>query len=139
MTAVWASIFLGLRSWRGLEPYDYWQLRRNLGFMALLPAAYDVYKRTYAWFVVILAAPVQANIHRPSSRFLRRRRGSGTERPAMAASTGLVAGIDIDLAGGVGDVSDLRVAGASFNLADRRARHHHRAAPGNARCPLSQP
>lgn len=62
MTAIWASIFVGLRYSRGLEHYDYWQLGRNLGFMKLLPAAYDIYKRTYAWFVVVLAAPAFAVI-----------------------------------------------------------------------------
>ena len=55
--AIWVAIFVGLRLWRGVEHYDYWQLTRNLEFMKLLPPVYDVYKRFYAWFLVILAGP----------------------------------------------------------------------------------
>jgi len=54
---IWFAIFVGLRVWRGVEYYDYWQLTRNLEFMKLLPPVYDVYKRFYAWFLVILAGP----------------------------------------------------------------------------------
>lgn len=52
----------GLRVWRGIEHYDYWQLRRNIGFLGLLPPGYDPYKRAYAWFGVALAAPALAVI-----------------------------------------------------------------------------
>jgi len=57
IAAIWLAIFVGLRLWRGVEHYDYWQLARNLEFMKLLPPAYDIYKRFYAWFLVILAGP----------------------------------------------------------------------------------
>jgi hypothetical protein len=60
--ALWASAFFGLRLWRGMEHYDYWQLGRNLTFLKLLPASYDVYKRAYAWFVFVLAGPALAVI-----------------------------------------------------------------------------
>ena len=56
--AVWASIFVGLRLWRGLEHYEYFQLTKNLGFLKLLPAAYDPYKRAYAYFGLILFVPL---------------------------------------------------------------------------------
>jgi hypothetical protein len=56
------GILGGIRFWRGLEHYEYWQLGRNLTFLGLLPAGYDLYKRFYAWFIVVLAAPVIALI-----------------------------------------------------------------------------
>jgi hypothetical protein len=60
--AVCLGILIGVRFWRGFEHYDYWQLDRNLIFLGLLPAGYDLYKRFYAWFIVALAAPVMAVI-----------------------------------------------------------------------------
>jgi hypothetical protein len=57
VAGIWFAIFVGLRLWRGVEHYDYWQLTRNLEFMKLLPPVYDLYKRFYAWFLVILAGP----------------------------------------------------------------------------------
>jgi len=60
--AIWLSIFAGLRALRGIEHYEYFQLDRNLEFLKLLPPAYDVYKRAYAWFVVALAAPAMVVI-----------------------------------------------------------------------------
>lgn len=56
--AIWAAIFIGLRLWLGLEHYDYWQLTRNIGFLGLLPSAYDPYYRAYAWFVLFLFGPL---------------------------------------------------------------------------------
>ena len=50
-------VLVCLRLWRGVEHYDYWQLPRNIAFLGLLPTEYDLYKRTYAWFIVALAAP----------------------------------------------------------------------------------
>ena len=52
----------GIRAWRGLEHYDYWQLSRNFKFLGLLPPGYDLYKRFYAWFIVVLAGPALAII-----------------------------------------------------------------------------
>lgn len=60
--ALFLAIFIGLRLWRGVEHYDYWQFGRNLEFLKLLPPPYDVYKRSYAWFVVVLAGPAAAII-----------------------------------------------------------------------------
>jgi hypothetical protein len=55
----WLAIYTGLRLWRGWESYDMWQLARNLSDLAIpLPAAYDPYYRAYAWFVVVLFAPM---------------------------------------------------------------------------------
>jgi hypothetical protein len=56
--AIWAAIFISLRLWLGLEHYDYWQLTRNIGFLGLLPPAYDPYYRAYAWFVLFLFGPL---------------------------------------------------------------------------------
>jgi hypothetical protein len=56
--AIWLAIFVGLRWWFGVEHYDYWQIRRNLEFLKLLPAPYDPYYRAYAWFVVFLFGPL---------------------------------------------------------------------------------
>jgi hypothetical protein len=47
----------GLRWWRGWEPYDPWQLGRNLEFLGLLPDNFDPYYRAYAWFFVLLIGP----------------------------------------------------------------------------------
>lgn len=55
--AICGAILAGLRLWRGVEHYDYWQLGRNLRFLGLLPPGYDIYKRAYAWFIVVLALP----------------------------------------------------------------------------------
>jgi len=54
---LFAVIFVGLRAWRGVEHYDYWQLGRNLAFLKPLPPAYDLYKRFFGWFAVLLLAP----------------------------------------------------------------------------------
>jgi hypothetical protein len=52
------AVFGGLRAARGFALYDYWQLGRNLEFLALLPPGYDPYYRAYAWFVVALFGPL---------------------------------------------------------------------------------
>ncbi|MCC7008739.1 MAG: hypothetical protein IT184_07975 [Acidobacteria bacterium] len=57
---LWLSIHAGLRLTLGVETYDPWQWRRNLEFLALLPANWDPYYRAYAWFVVVLALPLIA-------------------------------------------------------------------------------
>jgi hypothetical protein len=56
----WLAIYAGLRVWRGLEHYDYWQAARNLVDLTLpLPAEhYDPYYRAYAYFVVVIFAPL---------------------------------------------------------------------------------
>ena len=51
-------VFVGLRAARGFAMYDYWQLGRNLEFLALLPPGYDPYYRAYAWFGVALFGPL---------------------------------------------------------------------------------
>lgn len=50
----WASIYLGLRAWRGFVHYDYLQIWRNIEFLGLLPQNYDPYYRAYAYFAVLL-------------------------------------------------------------------------------------
>ncbi len=55
---VWLATYVGLRWWRGLEWYDPWQVHQNLVFLHLLPPNYDPYYRAYAWFIVVLAAPL---------------------------------------------------------------------------------
>jgi hypothetical protein len=60
MALLWASTYVGLRAWLGFQPYDPWQWTRNLEFLALLPANYDLYYRAYAWFVVIMLLPLVA-------------------------------------------------------------------------------
>lgn len=60
LAALCGSVLVGLRLWRGVEHYDYWQLTRNVAFLGLLPPGYDLYKRAYAWFVVALALPAAA-------------------------------------------------------------------------------
>jgi hypothetical protein len=54
---VFAAVYVGLRAWRGVEHYDYWQLGRNIAFLTPLPPAYDLYKRFFGWFWVLLLAP----------------------------------------------------------------------------------
>lgn len=66
--AVAVALLVGLRLWRGVEHYDYWQLGRNIAFLGLLPAGYDVYKRAYAWFIVALVGPATVLIVRGWSR-----------------------------------------------------------------------
>jgi hypothetical protein len=56
--AIWLAIFVGLRWYFGVEHYEYWQIRRNLEFLKLLPPPYDPYYRAYAWFVVFLFGPL---------------------------------------------------------------------------------
>lgn len=56
--ATWGLLYMGLRYWRGVAWYDPWQVARNLEFLRLLPDTYDPYFRAYAWFGVVLIAPV---------------------------------------------------------------------------------
>jgi hypothetical protein len=60
--ALWFGIYAGLRAWRGLQSYDYWQIWRNIRFLGLLPPGFDPYKRAYAWFVIALFGPPAAVI-----------------------------------------------------------------------------
>lgn len=57
---LWAATYVGLRLWLGYEPYDPWQWSRNLDFLGLLPANYDLYYRSYAWFFVVMTVPLVA-------------------------------------------------------------------------------
>jgi len=56
----WLAIYSGLRAWRGVQHYDYWQAARNLTDLTLpLPAEYyDPYYRGYAYFAVVIFAPM---------------------------------------------------------------------------------
>jgi hypothetical protein len=54
----WTAIYAGLRLWRGYESYALWQASRNLGFLKLLPAAFDPYYRAYAYFGLALLGPL---------------------------------------------------------------------------------
>lgn len=56
--AAWAAVYAGLRVWRGAAWYDPWQVTRNIEFLGLLPGNFDPYFRAYAWFGVVLVAPV---------------------------------------------------------------------------------
>lgn len=56
--AIWASLFVGVRLWRGFEAFELWQFKRNLGFLTLLPEAYDPYYRTYGYFWLIVFGPL---------------------------------------------------------------------------------
>jgi hypothetical protein len=56
--AEWFVIYGGLRALRGLRHYEYWQAGRNLADLGLLPPAFDPYYRAYAYFGVILFAPL---------------------------------------------------------------------------------
>ena len=58
VAALWGAIYVGLRLWRGWEPYDMWQLERNIDFLKLLPPPYDPYYRAYAWFGIALTVPL---------------------------------------------------------------------------------
>jgi len=53
-----AVVFAGLRLWRGFEHYEYWQFAKNLVFLKLLPEAYDPYYRSYAYFGLVIFAPL---------------------------------------------------------------------------------
>lgn len=55
---VWGVIYVGLRVVRGFAVYDLWQVRRNVAFLQLLPPNYDPYYRAYAYFVIVLFAPL---------------------------------------------------------------------------------
>jgi hypothetical protein len=73
--ALWAAIYVGLRLAYGIQHYEYWQVRRNLEFLTLLPANYDPYYRAYAWFGVVLFGPlVWLGLHadRSAPPFVRR-------------------------------------------------------------------
>jgi hypothetical protein len=56
----WLAVYAGLRVWRGLQHYDYWQAGRNLTDLTMpLPAEhYDLYYRAYAYFFVVIFAPL---------------------------------------------------------------------------------
>ncbi len=56
----WFAVYAGLRFWRGLQHYEYWQAARNLTDLTLpLPAElYDPYYRAYAYFGVVLFGPM---------------------------------------------------------------------------------
>ncbi|HET7697865.1 MAG TPA: hypothetical protein VFK57_19285 [Vicinamibacterales bacterium] len=57
--AEWLAIYAGLRVVRGLSHYDYWQAGRNLADLGIpLPAVYDPYYRTYAYFALIAFGPM---------------------------------------------------------------------------------
>lgn len=57
--AEWFAIYGGLRLVRGLSHYDYWQAGRNLADLGIpLPAAYDPYYRTYAYFALVAFGPM---------------------------------------------------------------------------------
>jgi hypothetical protein len=71
----WFAVYAGLRLVRGLSHYDYWQASRNWADLKIpLPAVYDPYYRTYAYFVVILFAPMMyiALRNRAAPPFIRR-------------------------------------------------------------------
>lgn len=73
----WLAIYAGLRAWRGLQHYDYWQALRNLTDLTFpLPAEfYDPYYRSYAYFGVVIFAPMLYVALRSAGRaplFLRR-------------------------------------------------------------------
>lgn len=54
----WFTIYAGLRFVRGLQHYDYWQARRNLSDLGLLPDNYDPYYRAYAYAAIVLFGPM---------------------------------------------------------------------------------
>ena len=76
----WASIYGGLRAWRGFAQYDYLQVWRNLDFLQLLPSGFDPYYRAYAWFGVLLFGGL----------VFVALRGSRTSRPEFATRALLV-------------------------------------------------
>jgi hypothetical protein len=56
--AAWATVYVGLRAWRGVQHYQYWMVKENLGVLGLLPANFDPYTRASAYFWILLAAPL---------------------------------------------------------------------------------
>jgi len=56
-TAIWATIYVLLRVWKGAAWYDPWNVSMNLTNLGLLGENYDFYYRRYAWFFVVLALP----------------------------------------------------------------------------------
>jgi hypothetical protein len=71
----WFAIYAALRLIRGLSHYDYWQAGRNLTDLGIpLPAAYDPYYRTYAYFALVAFAPMVliAMLGRETPLFIRR-------------------------------------------------------------------
>jgi hypothetical protein len=55
----WFILYVGVRVWRGLEHYDYWQAVRNLADLSIpLPDVYDPYYRAYAYFALVLFGPM---------------------------------------------------------------------------------
>jgi hypothetical protein len=74
-TVEWFGVYAGLRLVRGLSHYDYWQASRNWADLKIpLPAVYDPYYRTYAYFGLILFGPMiyVALAGRPAPMFIRR-------------------------------------------------------------------
>lgn len=55
---IWSAVYMGLRWSIGWQPYEVWQLGKNLEFLKLLPPAYDPYYRSYAWFGLLLFGPM---------------------------------------------------------------------------------
>jgi len=57
---LWAAIYVGLRVRLGFVKYDGhpWNLYPNLTSLKLLGAGFDPYKRFFAWFGVVLMAPL---------------------------------------------------------------------------------
>ena len=56
--SAWAAVYVGLRAWRGVQHYQYWMVKENLGVLGLLPANFDPYTRASAYFWILLAAPL---------------------------------------------------------------------------------
>lgn len=56
--ALWLGVAVTLRWQLGVSTYDPWQAPQNLKFLMLLSTAYDPYYRVFAWFVVLLIAPL---------------------------------------------------------------------------------
>ena len=54
----WACVYAGLRGWRGVQHYQYWMVKENLGVLGLLPPGFDPYTRASAYFWILLAAPL---------------------------------------------------------------------------------
>jgi hypothetical protein len=64
----WAAIYAGLRAVRGLRQYAYWQAPRNWSDLGLLPAPFDPYYRSYAYFAVFAFGPLLYLAYRAARR-----------------------------------------------------------------------
>jgi hypothetical protein len=64
LTLLWLGVSLALRWRMGFVPYDPWQFKQNIRFLALLPPAYDPYYRAFAWFVLVMIVPLVVIIAR---------------------------------------------------------------------------